>query len=117
VSRPPFCIVDRCTPVRQFDKEDGLYLAAGGSFFCAGILERGESWPAGDMVHTNPWCFCVYTPFKGWVRFLINRDDAKIITGLIRRLGEKSREVKVSDSLVRRQGKHGREAPAADTTA
>lgn len=116
MSRPPFCIVDGCTPVREFHREDGMYLTCGGSFFCAGILERGESWPAGDTLHVNPWCLCVYSPFKGWIRFLVNKDDVKIIAGLVRRLEEKSREVKVADSLVRRQGKHGREAPAADTT-
>lgn len=100
MKRPPFCIVEDCAPVREFHLQDRQYLAAGGSYFCAGILREREVWRARDVDHLNSWCLCIYSPFKGWVRFMICEDDAKIIVGLIQRLREKSRG---KTQIVRRE--------------
>jgi len=112
--RPSFCIIGSCTPVREFHRRDQKHLAAGGSYFCAGVMDREENWQVGETSHVNLWCLCVYSPCKGWVRFLISRDDVEIIDGLMRRLKRYAKD-EVADSLVRRQGEHGCQAPAADT--
>jgi len=101
--RPPFCVIGDCAPVREFRRKDQRHLVAGGSYFCAGVLERGEVWTAGSTDHHNKWSLCVYSPFKGWIRFMICEDDARIIEGLICRLREqRCGEVEVADNIVRR---------------
>ncbi|MGB9887902.1 MAG: hypothetical protein ACPLRW_13055 [Moorellales bacterium] len=114
--RPHFCIVKDCAPVRSFDDVQRLHLELGGSFICAGVMDKRRVCTVDECEHDNPWCLCFYTPCKGWVRLMIDRVDVEIIAGLIRRL-KRHGKAEVADNVVRREGDDGEEAPAADTAA
>lgn len=86
--RPPFCIVEECQP--RAVNATAFQIAQGQSLFCLGELAQPEVWTARQTEHRNDICFCCYTPFKGWIRFVMNEGDLEIVAFLIRRFVEKT---------------------------
>ncbi|MEW6448904.1 MAG: hypothetical protein AB1426_12635 [Bacillota bacterium] len=96
--RPPFCVIRKCRPVAVHGCTAKGH-ASGESGFCIGKMSEAEVWTAETVEHVNDICFCVYTPFKGWVRFVVNEMDLRIITALIRSFAKKT-EVNVPSLVV-----------------
>jgi len=55
------------------------WIEKGGSMFCVGKLPEIDMQTFGGVEHKNDYAFCVYTPKKGLVDFLINANDAFIM--------------------------------------
>ncbi|MEW6573140.1 MAG: hypothetical protein AB1374_05855 [Bacillota bacterium] len=87
--RPRFCVITKCRPVAVHGCAVKGH-APGESGFCIGKMTKAEVWTAETVEHVNDICFCVYTPFKGWVRFVVNEADLRIITALIRNFARKT---------------------------
>ncbi len=87
--RPPFCILKQCKPVAVHVYAAEKH-AAGWSGYCIGENTQPETWVTGTVEHVNDICFCIYTPFKGWVRFVVNEDDLRIISLLLWRFCNKT---------------------------
>lgn len=54
----------------------------GGTFFCVGkVIDTDKiRFIANKMDHHNNYHFCVWTPMKGWVKFMFNHYDLYLIT-------------------------------------
>lgn len=87
--RPPFCILKQCKSVAAHGYTAEEH-AAGWSGYCIGENSKPETWTAGQVEHVNDICFCIYTPFKGWIRFVVNEDDLEIISLLLWRFRKKT---------------------------
>ena len=81
--RPAFCVFDNCKPVVGYElsKEDAMN---GKSCFCMGENSVVETWVAGDTEHVNDLCFCIFTPFKGWQRYVMNEGDFESIGAMLK---------------------------------
>lgn len=88
--RPPFCVIKQCKPVAVHSCTANGH-ADGNSGFCLGEMKKPEKWKSEAVEHVNDICFCVYTPFKGWVRFVVNDGDLKIMLSLIRTFARKTK--------------------------
>ena len=62
---------------------DDKWIEEGGSVFCVGKLPEASRLKFKNVVHVNDYAFCVFTPKKGTVDFLINANDAFIIENLM----------------------------------
>lgn len=87
--RPPFCIIEQCKPVMVYGYTAKEH-AEGNSGFCMGENSNIEKWQAEKVEHVNDLCFCIYTPFKGWTRYVMNNDDFEIISCLLWRFARKT---------------------------
>lgn len=83
-NRPPFCIFEKCKPIIVSGGSAKNQLQEGNSCFCMGENEINETWKAMETEHINDICFCIFTPFKGWSRFVMNNDDFEIIGEMIK---------------------------------
>jgi hypothetical protein len=50
-------------------------LEQGYSFSCIGRLDKPHEFVWREVVHRNDFCFCQYTPLKGMIKFLMNKED------------------------------------------
>ncbi len=87
--RPPFCIYDDCTPIIAAG-EILKGLREGGSCFCLGKLANEQHWTSHTTEHHNDCGLCIFTPFKGWTRYVMNADDFHMLSVMIDRFGEKA---------------------------
>jgi len=70
--RPFWCYEKKAKILRATFDEDSY--KKGFSMFCYGLIKPKE-WKYNEVVHINNICHCYYTPFKGAVKFVINKDD------------------------------------------
>lgn len=72
--RPKLCPDSYCEPIfTTFDQEA---FEKGYSFECVGKLAEPHEFKWRKVVHENSHSQCIYAPFKGVIRFLINPEDA-----------------------------------------
>ena len=65
--------------VRLYCVGSDEWVERGGSLFCVGRLSGVDVQVFGEVEHRNDYAFCVYSPKKGLVGFLINANDAFIM--------------------------------------
>lgn len=74
--RPTICPDKNCHFLcSDFDSktfEDGY------SFECFGQLEEPNVVKWNASVHENNLCHCIYTPFKGLIKYLANKEDLEL---------------------------------------
>lgn len=78
MDRPTFCTIEDCQVIHN--NFDHSRLKRGGSCFCCGRNSQVIVWQAGETIHPNDINFCIYTPFKGWIRFLMCEPDIEILS-------------------------------------
>lgn len=50
----------------------------GSSFYCIGQLEKPNKVEWSATVHENNLCHCIYTPFKGIIKYLATKEDFEL---------------------------------------
>lgn len=73
VKRPYWCY-DKSAKV-VYSSFDKIQMIKGFSMFCYGKLKIARSDMFNKVDHANDICHCYYTPFKGAIRFFMNKDD------------------------------------------
>lgn len=72
-ARPPWCYKKDSKVIYSiFDKQSHI---DGCSSFCFGKMKEVQSFKENITVHENDICQCYYTPLKGAILFLTNKDD------------------------------------------
>ena len=75
-NRPHLCLDNTCKIMWvSYDKK---HHDKGWSYFCFGKLKEPHIFTEKECKHINEYCYCVYTPLKGVLRFFINENDAWI---------------------------------------
>ena len=75
-NRPCLCFDKTCKIL--YNVYDEEYHNKGYSYFCFGKLKEPHVFMEKECKHINEYCYCVYTPLKGVLRFYINENDAWI---------------------------------------
>ena len=75
-NRPIYCFDKTCKMLFKIYDEDAHN--DGYSYFCFGKLKEPHVFTEKQCRHVNDYCYCVYTPLKGALRFFINKGDAWI---------------------------------------
>ena len=77
-----FCPDKKCEKLLHMGGDDD-WVEDGGSVLCCGKLSETSRLEFKNVVHINDYRFCIHTPKKGLVEFLINANDAFIIEKLM----------------------------------
>lgn len=78
LQKPPFCIIEGCQVIHNNAYPPAL--ADGQSCMCCGQNDGLMVWQAGNTTHPNDLNFCIYTPFKGWLRFVMCEPDIEMMS-------------------------------------
>lgn len=75
--RPPFCTEKNCKMIMNPQSLSEKTIDKGFSGVCCGRIIDPEKvvLTAGEVEHKNYVYFCIYTPFKGWSKFMLNEND------------------------------------------
>uniref|UniRef100_A0A6M3MBQ7 Uncharacterized protein n=1 Tax=viral metagenome TaxID=1070528 RepID=A0A6M3MBQ7_9ZZZZ len=73
---PKYCFDENCRIMWVNYSEE--HHKKGWSYFCFGKLNSPHRFVEKECEHINDYCYCVYTPLKGALRFFINKGDAWI---------------------------------------
>ncbi|NRU52487.1 hypothetical protein [Clostridium beijerinckii] len=87
VKKPSFCMCETCNPIVNMQNDDEV-IKNGGSCMCMGENSIIEEWTSNKTTHKNDICFCLYSPFKGWTRNVMNNDDFSVISVMIRQFSK-----------------------------
>lgn len=71
--RPKLCPEEECKPF--FNKLNEEWREKGGSGTCVGIMDESVKFVYKEVEHVNDCSYCVFTPLKGVIRFMINGGD------------------------------------------
>ena len=85
--KPKFCMCDTCNPIVNMCNDEKL-IKDGGSVMCMGENSITEVWKSANTEHVNDICYCIYSPFKGWIRNVMNNDDFSVISIMIRKFSK-----------------------------
>lgn len=81
--KPKFCMCETCNPIVNMCNDEKL-IKDGGSVMCMGENSSIEVWKSANTEHINDICYCIYSPFKGWIRNVMNNDDFSVISIMVR---------------------------------
>ncbi|MEW5937205.1 MAG: hypothetical protein AB1665_05235 [Candidatus Thermoplasmatota archaeon] len=75
--RPPFCVEKDCAIVHNAHSLTQKDIDEGYSGLCCGKIIDPERYVQryNQAQHSNQVWLCIYTPFKGWIKFKMNKDD------------------------------------------
>ena len=85
MSNPDVCHEPNCHCINSTCYHPDI-LREGFSFFCFGRIPDKERvrFQCADADHRNEYNFCVWTPMKGWVKFLVNDNDMLLMSLIIK---------------------------------
>jgi len=75
-NRPRVCLDHNCHCIMNCYTDEHFDL--GYSFNCIGKMDEENSTRWNQVLHKNGYVHCIYTPFKGLIRYMINANDAEI---------------------------------------
>ncbi|MBI5001509.1 MAG: hypothetical protein HZB92_08325 [Euryarchaeota archaeon] len=77
--KPPFCTEKDCELVHNANSLDQKAIDDGYSGICCGRITEPEKYvhTYNKALHSNQVWLCIYTPFKGWLKFKMCRDDLR----------------------------------------
>jgi len=73
--RPPFCVEKNCEFIINPQSLREKSIDMGYSGCCVGRMKESRNFKYAEAEHKNKFYFCWYTPFKGWVKFLVDKND------------------------------------------
>jgi len=73
--RPPFCFDKNCQCIMNPQGLTKENVEKGFSGSCFGKMEKPVDWLFNKVNHINNYYFCMYSPFKGWIRFALDHHD------------------------------------------
>ncbi len=74
-SRPPFCFDKNCQCIMNPQGLTKENVEKGFSGCCFGAMEKPVDWLFNKVNHINNYYVCLYSPFKGWIRFALDQND------------------------------------------